>query len=150
MSATKALLHQRCLASIEERIAATRQSMTEAHQAGLEETKSSSGDKYETGRAMMHLEIEKLSSQLAEAEKLKSTLLNIHPSGVYEQVQTGSLVYTTQGNYYLSVSAGSFSIEGKTFVSLSAASPLGSKLVGLKKGSEFLFNGKSVRIEQID
>jgi transcription elongation GreA/GreB family factor len=150
MSSLKELLHQRCLASVEKRIAATRQSMADAHQSGLEETKSSSGDKYETGRAMMHLEMEKLSAQLAEAEKLKNTLLNINPSVVFEKAQTGSLVLTTQGNYYISVSTGSFSVEGKTFVSISAASPLGSKLIGLKKGSEFVFNGKSIRIEQID
>ena len=51
-------------ARIEARIAA----VSEALEA---ESKSSAGDKHETGRAMLQLEREKLGHQLAEAEKIK-------------------------------------------------------------------------------
>jgi hypothetical protein len=40
-----------------------------------DETKSSAGDKYETGRAMLQLDIEKSSVQLAEAEKLQKRII---------------------------------------------------------------------------
>jgi hypothetical protein len=145
----KVKLHQLCLAKIEEQIFAIKQSIDDARSSELEETKSSAGDKYETGRAMMHLEIEKLDTQLAEAEKTKSYLLQINPNIVSQKVQVGSLVYTNAGNYYLSVSTGTFTIDGEKFITLSSASPLGAKLVGLGAGSEMLFNNKSIRIELV-
>lgn len=77
-----------------------------AQLAANEETKSSAGDKYETGRAMMQLEIEKQSVQLAEAMKLKHVLSQINPEKTTETIQSGSLVFTDQGNFYISISAG--------------------------------------------
>lgn len=145
----KKQLHGYCVERLDAQIAAIRQSINDAHTAGLEETKSSAGDKYETGRAMMHLEIEKLSTQLAEAEKQKAALLQLNPAVVSDKVQNGSLVITSQGNYYLSVSAGSFLIEGQKFITLSVASPLGSKLLGLTKGSTVNWNGKLIEVVDV-
>jgi hypothetical protein len=146
---TKVKLHQLCLAKIEEQISAIKQSIDDARSSELEETKSSAGDKYETGRAMMHLEIEKLSTQLTEAEKLRTILIKINPQIVFEKIQTGSLVYTTMGNFYLSVSAGTLTIDGVSFVTLSSASPLGAKLIGLNKGSELNWNNKSIQVASV-
>lgn len=145
----KLTLHQLCLASIDQRILTIRQSIHDSHTSGLEETKSSAGDKYETGRAMMHLEMEKLSAQLAEAEKQKAALLQLNPAVVSDKVQNGSMVITSQGNYYLSVSAGSFLIEDQKFTTLSVASPLGSKLLGLAKGSTLNWNGKLIEVVEV-
>lgn len=145
----KKQLHGLCVERLDAQIAAIRQSINDAHTAGLEETKSSAGDKYETGRAMMHLEIEKLSTQLAEAEKQKAALQKINPEIVSNVVQNGSLVYTGQGNYFLSVSAGSFTVEGKKFMTLSVASPLGSKLLGVKKGGTLNWNGKLIEVVDV-
>jgi transcription elongation GreA/GreB family factor len=149
MATPKSLLHKFCLDNIEARILTIRQSIHDSHASGLEETKSSAGDKYETGRAMMHLEMEKLSTQLAEAEKQKAALLQINPSVASETVQNGSLVFTSQGNYYLSVSAGVFTIDGKEYITLSSASPLGSKLFGLQRGHQIEWNKKSIAIEEV-
>ena len=46
-----------------------------SNQKGLQsETKSSAGDKHETGRAMLQLEMEKAGQQLASIQQMKSTL----------------------------------------------------------------------------
>ena len=66
-----------------------------AQEAANDDTKSTAGDKHETGRAMMHLEREKGEMQLIEAEKLKSFLDRVDISKTYQTVQTGSLVLMT-------------------------------------------------------
>jgi len=48
-----------CLAEIEKRIHTAKSAMESAEESARNETKSSAGDKFETGRAMMHLEKEK-------------------------------------------------------------------------------------------
>jgi len=95
----KIKLYERCLAFVEQRIASSQKAIEHAQQAANEETKSSAGDKYETGRAMMQLEIEKQSVQLGEAMKLKQTLTQINPEKTTDSIQSGSLVYTDQGNF---------------------------------------------------
>ena len=51
--------------------------MVNAQQAANEEGKSSAGDKYETGRAMMQIERDKAAQQLDEALKLKNIIDHI-------------------------------------------------------------------------
>ena len=46
----------------------------ELKEANTNETKSTAGDKHETGRAMVHLEQEKLYSQLGQFQKQFSLL----------------------------------------------------------------------------
>ena len=48
--------------------------MVNAQEAANEEGKSSVGDKYETGRAMMQIERDKAAQQLDEALKLKNII----------------------------------------------------------------------------
>jgi transcription elongation GreA/GreB family factor len=150
MSSIKQQLHELCISKIQEQIKTLQEAIDAARASGNEETKSSAGDKYETGRAMMQLEVEKNSSQLQEAIKLKNVLERLKPEVVFPSVQTGSLITTNHGNFYLSVSAGSFTIENKVYQTLSASSPLGAKMIGLKTGAAFDFQSKNFTIEKVD
>jgi transcription elongation GreA/GreB family factor len=150
MLSTKQQLHELCISKIQEQIKTLQEAMDAARASGNEETKSSAGDKYETGRAMMQLEVEKNSSQLQEATKLKNVLERIRPEVVFPSAQTGSLLITNQGNFYLSVSAGAFTIDNQVYQTLSTSSPLGAKMVGLKAGAVFVFQTKNFTIERID
>lgn len=149
MSKLKTQLYSLCLHYVEQRIETAQKAITEAQDAANDETKSSAGDKYETGRAMAQLEIEKNASQLAEAGKLKNTLALINPAIRTDFVQIGSLVLTNQGNFYLSISAGQFKIEDQVYFAISAASPIGLKLIGLKSKDQFSFNNKTYQIQEI-
>ena len=51
-------LYKKCVQIIENQILLAQQGIENAQQAANEETKSSAGDKYETTRAMMQIEIE--------------------------------------------------------------------------------------------
>ena len=70
-------LLSQCQIVVHQRIASAQDAIRMAQDSANEEGKSSAGDKYETGRAMAQLEIEKASSQLAEANKLKQALEQI-------------------------------------------------------------------------
>jgi transcription elongation GreA/GreB family factor len=145
----KQKIHTLCHSYVEERITAATQAIRASQASANEETKSSAGDKYETGRAMAQLEIEKNSTQLAEAHKLKQILSQISPDNTAETVQSGSLVITTQGNFYIAIAAGQFIIEGEIYYAISLASPIAHKLLGLRTGDQLTFNKKEFVIKQV-
>ena len=129
-----------------EKISDYEEAIQGAQHSANEETKSSAGDKYETGRAMAQLEIEKNTTQLSEAKRLKKALEQIVSDRKYPSVQPGSVVLTNQGNFYVAISAGPFTIENKVYFAVSPASPIGQKLVGLGSGDSFNLNGKTFNV----
>ena len=149
MSSVKQQLHGLCLAYINERIAGAIQAIQFAQASANEETKSSIGDKYETGRAMAQLEIEKNSTQLAESQNLKRTLLQLDPTIPNDAIRSGSLVITNHGRFYISIAAGQFTIDDKVYFAISSSSPISKKLLGMKEGGQFFFNKKDFEIMQV-
>ena len=104
------------------------------------ETKSSAGDKHETGRAMIQIEREKLGNQLLtlelEVQKLRS-LKNHYNTGI---VSLGSVVHTNNGNYYIALAAESCDIETHKYYCISPISPIGKLLLGKKTKEHIKFN----------
>jgi transcription elongation GreA/GreB family factor len=104
------------------------------------ETKSSAGDKHETGRAMLQLEMEKASQQLAIVNQMKETLQRLTIEDATKNVKLGSLVTTTKGTYFLAVSAGQVTIDKVTYFVVSTESPIGKQLLGKNIGEIIAFN----------
>ncbi len=142
-------LLKKCFEYADDRIKSTENAITSAKEASQDDTKSSAGDKYETTREMMQQEISRNEAQLYEAKKLKHALLQIQIEKVLKTVQNGSLVFTNNGNFFISVSAGQFNIDSQNFFAISSASPIGKLLAGLKKGGKFNFNGKEFEVLEI-
>jgi transcription elongation GreA/GreB family factor len=113
------------------------------------ETKSSAGDKHETGRAVLQLEMEKASQQFAVVEKMQETLKRISPEKLQETVALGSVVITSGFNYYIAVSLGELSIGKDQYYAISPQSPIGSLLMGKKSGDLINFNGKEISILEV-
>ncbi|MDB5156930.1 MAG: 3-oxoacyl-ACP synthase [Mucilaginibacter sp.] len=128
---------------------AAQQGIDEAQQASKDDTKSSAGDKYETGRAMMQQETDRNMAQLNEANKLKVALNSIATTTESKQVENGSIVITNNGNFYLAISAGVLTVDGESYFAISSASPIGLKLKGLKAGDQFILNGKDYKITSV-
>ncbi len=149
MNNIKAQLHEYCTRYIDERILHAQQAIRSAQESANDDTKSSAGDKYETGRAMMQQEIEKHTVQLAEAQRLKQVLRQIHPSKVYSRIQAGSLVQTSQGSFYLAISIGRHVIADQAVFIISTASPIGALLLGKQAGDQFSFNGNVFMISDV-
>lgn len=113
------------------------------------ETKSSAGDKHETGRAMIQLEMEKASLQLVSVNQMNETLDKIKFQLENNTAKLGSLVLTSIGNYFLSISAGEININNKTFFAVSISSPIGKVLLGTKQGNKILFNSNQIKILEV-
>ena len=145
-SSIKMALHQRCLTLAEERIASLQHILKEAQQAANNETKSSAGDKHETGRAMAQLETEKLTAQLSEALNIKQNLTQINPTNTNNTVVLGSIVYSNNGNFYIAASIGKVTIENEVFFAISPASPIGKLLLTKKEKESFSLNGNAYTI----
>jgi hypothetical protein len=145
----KISLYRQCMEYATQRIDTARMALTYAQESANAEEKSSAGDKYETGRAMAHLEREKALEQLNEATKLKSALEKVSMNNISDRVSLGSIVFTDTSNFYLSISAGKLISHGVEFLTLTPASPLGILLMGRQKGDQFNFNKQTLIIREI-
>jgi hypothetical protein len=149
MNDLKKELHNLCISYVQKRMDTVVHAINATQQAANEETKSSAGDKYETGRAMMQQETDRNQAQLNEANKLLVALNQISLTNISKTAQTGSLIITDSGSFYIAISAGALVLNGETYFAVSPASPIGLKLKGQKAGDEFSLNGKQYRIKNI-
>jgi len=145
----KKLLFEKCQKYADQRIENARNGMALAQQAANEEMKSSAGDKYNTGRALMQIERDKYAKQFVEAQKLFQALDLISLTKHFNKVELGSLVETSNGNYFMSISMGKIDVDGYTAYSISPASPLGQQLLGKMEGEKAVFNKKEISIHKI-
>ena len=142
------LLHE-CKDYVAKRIATSTLAMEQAQHAANEEGKSSAGDKYETGRAMMQIERDKAAQQLNEALKLKQVLDRINPELKNEKISLGSLVITSALKIFVTIGIGKLKVEGDDFLVVAPSSPLGKSLMGLNINDSFTFNNASNTIIRI-
>ncbi|WP_075602771.1 GreA/GreB family elongation factor [Saccharicrinis aurantiacus] len=113
------------------------------------DSKSSVGDKYETSRAMAHIEIDKHERQLNTTKQLGNEMNKINPLKISETVEFGSVVYTSNGNYFIGVAQGKIDLDGESFYAISLASPIGKAMFGKKIGDEIAFNNQNIIIIKI-
>jgi transcription elongation GreA/GreB family factor len=149
MSEIKEKLHQLCSEYVKVRMTAAQDAIAGAQQAQNDDTKSSAGDKYETGREMAQQETNRNLAQLNEANKLLVALNLIGCKGSSNKIETGSVVTTNNGNFYIAISAGVVDYNGQSYFAISPASPVGLKLKGLQTGDSFILNGKKYQIEAV-
>ncbi len=124
--------------------------ISEARESSANETKSSAGDKYETAREVLQQEIDLNLSRLNELNKLKTALEYILPTQTGLTISSGSVVYTSNGNFYISISAGKITAaDGTSFYAVSSDSPIASKMLGQKAGYSFEMNGKRFEIKAV-
>src|SRR5665213_3204713 len=141
MSELKRELYNQCLEYVQKRMEAAQLAIDEAKNASNDDTKSSAGDKYETGRAMMQQETDRNRQQLDETNKLKVALNQLNPNHISDKAEPGSVVVTNHGNFYISISAGLLKVNDDSYFAVSPASPMGLALNGQKGGKEFMLNG---------
>lgn len=115
------------------------------------ESKSSAGDKHETGRAMVQLEMERLSARLKMAEQELNSFRRLAFNDVKNRVTVtpGALVKTDKGIYFLAVSLGMIKVDGTPVAVVSSASPIGVVLKGKSVGEQIHFNGVAQTIKAI-
>ena len=117
-------------------------------QAVEEDTKSSAGDKYETGREMANLEKEKLHVQALGFKNSLATLSNL-PQSTSAKIDMGCLIQTNKEWIYLSISLGQLAVEGEEVLVISPLAPLARLLMGKENGETVTFRSNNYKIINI-
>jgi hypothetical protein len=137
----KVTLHNHCLALLDTRIKAAELSIADTQQSARSDTKSSAGDKHETGRAMAQLEVEKQQVSLGNLLAMEEVLARIDPTVRQERVREGALVRTDRGLYYIAVGLGRVLVDGQEVMVMSPQAPLAEALQRTPVGGTVRFNG---------
>lgn len=121
--------------------------------ASNNDTKSSMGDKYETGREMLQQEINNLQVQLNEVLKqqdfLKTSFDKLRMTKKFDKAEKGAIVKTEQGLFFISVSLGEINFDNQKIICISPESPLAKAMNGKQKGEVFSLNNMSQKIVDI-
>lgn len=150
MSTIKEGLAAAMLELLNQRIESSQAAIDSAIESRNTATKSSAGDKHETGRALMQIEIDNQKKQLGNSIQLKSTLSQVPFDNATETVGFGSLVKTDQGIFFLSVSLGKVEFSGTLYFTISPATPLAQAFLGANLGDVILFQTKKYKILSIE
>ena len=146
----KKTLFDHCRAHLEKKMGVLEQQKKSLQKDLTSETKSSAGDKHETGRAMIQLEREKLGNQIREIELNYQRLNTIKDVKTSTIISLGSLIFTDKANYYVAIAADSCEVNSKVFYCISSQSPIGKLLIGKKINESIMFNNiKSTILEII-
>ena len=137
------MLKEFCEQVIIQRIAGSNKAMNEAQAAANQEEKSSAGDKYETSRAMSHLEKDMHARQLLAYQQDLNALRTINVNSIYNTPAPGAFVQTTKAAFFIAAGLGKQVVDGAQVIFLSPVSPLAQLLMKKKVGDEFDFMGKS-------
>lgn len=113
------------------------------------EEKSSAGDKYETARAMNHIELDRLNSSYQKALKSGSVLNALSVSEKHTSVKLGSLVTTSKRTLFFCGAIGKIQITDIDVLTMSMGSPIGQLFLGKKVGDMIQFNNASEVIQEI-
>lgn len=122
--------------------------LIEDTRASSNDTKSSMGDKYETGREMLQQEINNLQRQLNEALNQQALLQKVSTE-TSVKVQNGALIETDKGLFYIAASVGEVVCENRKVMTVSTESPLAKAITGLTSGQSFSLNNVSQIVKHI-
>ncbi|QPH39044.1 hypothetical protein [Pedobacter endophyticus] len=111
-----------------------------------QDTSPSQTENRNTGKLEVIANYEK---ELVFAKRELSVLNSIKPDLTSDQVELGAVVYTKDLNFFISVSVGKFSVDGKEFIGISEQAPIYKVMEGLKKGDTFSFNQSTYTIENL-
>lgn len=116
--------------------------------ASSNDTKSSMGDKYETGREMLQQEINNLQIQLNEILKQQDFLKTVLPKQS-DKAEKGAIVKTEKGLFFISVSLGEITCENQKIICISPESPLAKAMYGKQENESFSLNNINQKIIEI-
>lgn len=138
-----------CTNYVDARIARFNATMKELEEALKPESRSCMGDKYETSRAMLHLEFEKISGQVEQFNNLRRTVSQIPSGSSSLEIGFGTVVETSGANYFISIPAGEILVEKIKYYAVGISSPVAQLLLGKKVGDSFVLNGNRIQIKEV-
>jgi len=145
----KKKLYISLIRQLNERIVELESMVVKAREARDDDTKSSAGDKYETAREMIQMEINKTENLLSKNVLMKVDLEKVNILKEYSKVEFGSLVFTNNGTFFLSIPYGKIEVEKEAFLAITLVSPIGQEFKDKKVGDTVKFQDREYIIENI-
>ena len=144
-SELKGKIVEDCYDIFQQKLVIINDELSHLSEAIEEDTKSSAGDKYETGREMANLEKEKLHIQ---ALGIKNSLaaLTAPPKSISSKIDVGSLIQTNKEWIHLSISLGQLEVDGESVLVISPMAPLAQLMMGKEKGETVTFRDNAYQI----
>ena len=116
----------------------------------IESNDKGTDDDDDSGNGKLFIDLEKNVEHLNDALKAFDTLKLISPKIVSNSVVLGSVVKTTNNNFYISIGAGKIDIDDSTsYFAISRNSPIGLLLKNKQKGDSIEFNGNTFKILEV-
>jgi len=147
MKALKKEIYKASVAQTDAKIDVLKTDIKSLRDALTNDTKSSAGDKYETGTEMIQIEISKLVTQLAKQNRTSELLTTLSGVDVHTYVKNGSLIKTNVATYFIGASLGKMIVNDTIVYCVSIVSPIGQKLLSKKVGESIDMNGKQDILE---
>ena len=145
----KAKLKNFALDLIGQRMTTAKDAMQQAQESANSEEKSSAGDKYETGRAMGHLQKDMHARQLAASAMELAALHAVNTESICPEGRIGAYLQTEDISFFISAGLGKQTIEGQTILFLSPQAPLAKLLQGKKTGDTIVFDKRQLTIKTV-
>lgn len=145
----KKYVHGLCVEMLEARISSCRIAIGNAQRASNEEEKSSAGDKFETSRAMNHLEIEMFGKQLQSNLTELAALQSINLETLHAAITPGSYIVCQSFDVFIAAGLGKTKINDRTLYLISQEAPLYNLLRNKIPGDMFNLNNTEVEIFEI-
>ena len=134
---------------VSQKIERIKAELDDLNDGNAQNSKSTAGDKHDTERAMVHLEIEKLSKSLSVEYAIRNDLEQIKADSVNSVISNGSLVETSRGLFLIGAASGNVSLGSTSVFCISAHSPLAIELNSKSVGDVAEVNGNDFLIKSI-
>ena len=145
MKSTKSQIQANLRSILENTLEEARREYLLAKESRDSDTKSSAGDKFETGREMIQREMDKLSALVDNTLNSIAKLDRIADLPASMVISEGSLVETDQETYFISIGYGKLD----SIYAISIESPLGVELKGKRVGDRIEMRGRNITIKSI-
>jgi hypothetical protein len=149
MSCNKSEIHKTLVSQLEDKLLQAQLDFCLAKESRDSDTKSSAGDKFETGREMMQREMDKLHASIDTYQNQLLKLQTLVGIKSFEIIGVGSLIETNFEKYYISIGLGEITCSSEKVFSISSASPIGELLMGKKLGEYIELRGRKIIIKNI-
>lgn len=137
------------ITELNQQIEAAQQEIHSLRQSLEGDAKSTAGDKHETGRAMIQMDMERAAERLHEGlERLaaaKKRFMECEAQS-WETIRVGHAVETDDGSFLLGPPLGKLTAHGLTCFALSSVSPLGQQLLGKRAGDQVTTGSKTLTV----
>ncbi len=148
-TAFKEQVYHHCHAIIKERLDTIHTNLERLMDSKQNETKSSAGDKYETGMAMIQNEEDLYKRQLANTQQIMEQFQKIDTSKPCITVKPGALIKLPAGWFYMGAAIGKIQVKDTDVFCISLQSPIGGALKNHKLNDKVYFNEQFFTISEL-